>query len=302
MTCEIYNKVLIDVLSRISPSSMITMKEYLKKQIPNMSEEEMNNYVYGNHKAYEVMGYDLSSAHIFTIDNNLGMALQLTKNKVFNRHLPFDSIFIEYSLKIRSDIIIDGFFIKKDKWGTIIRPFYYDNERLLRIMHIDFFDTYFKFHPDKKSEHEQQINLAEKLSDFVMTEKEKQTIRIFFCNLLDFMNTPDVKIVTIERTEEQNAKRIKRGKLPIPPIHLFRFTGELKICLDILNSGVAFSYSHKFWVRGHFRTLRSNKWKIKQGTRIWIRPFIKGDGILIKKVYDCESSKEEEVINNDLSV
>lgn len=258
-----------------------------------MSEEEMDYYIYGNHKAYKVMICDLSSTHIFTIDKNLGMALQLTKNKVFNRHFPFDSMFIEYSLKIRPDIVIDGFLIKKDKWGTIIRPLYYDNSGLLRIMHIEFFDTYFKFHPDKKLEHKQQINLAEKLSDFCITEKEKQKIRIFFCNLLDFMNTPDVKIITIERTKDQNAKRIKRGKLPIPPIHHITITGELKIYLDKLNSGAAFSYSHKFWVRGHFRTLRSNKWKIKQGTRIWIRPFIKGDGFLINKVYDCESPKSE---------
>ena len=81
-------------------------------------------------------------------------------------------------------------------------------------------------------------------------------------------------------------KRILRGKLPIPSQKFIRVNGKLKIYLSELNSGKHFNYSHRFWVRGHFRTLRNDKWKNARGTKIWILPFIKGKGVLVDKIYE----------------
>jgi hypothetical protein len=49
-------------------------------------------------------------------------------------------------------------------------------------------------------------------------------------------------------------------------------------------------YSHKFWVRGHFRHLKADRYHEKK--TLWIVPFIKGQGILIQKNYDVEKGKE----------
>ena len=58
--------------------------------------------------------------------------------------------------------------------------------------------------------------------------------------------------------------------------------------LDQLNNKTDFTYTHRFWVRGHFRVLKDKKWKKSQGKKIWIVPFIKGEGVLIKKEYNVK--------------
>lgn len=112
-----------------------------------------------------------------------------------------------------------------------------------------------------------------------------RNIRLFICNFLDFLNNPEIEYIEVNRTPEQNEKRIKRGKTPIPNYTFVKVMGQLKIYLNELNSGKEFEYSHRFWVRAHYRTLRSDKWKFKKGTRIWIPCFIKGKGLLIEKPY-----------------
>ena len=105
----------------------------------------------------------------------------------------------------------------------------------------------------------------------------------------DLLNNPEVETIEILRTEEQNKKWNNRGKLPLPPQIFIKLDGKLKIYLDQLNSGGCFNYSHRFWVRGHFRTLRNPiRYKNKVGSKIWILPYIKGEGILINKIYEVK--------------
>jgi len=70
---------------------------------------------------------------------------------------------------------------------------------------------------------------------------------------------------------------IKRGKIPIPTMHIIRLKGKLKQYINTLSSGDCFEYHYRFWVRGHFRTLKDEKrWGSNVGRRIWILPYIKG--------------------------
>jgi hypothetical protein len=108
-------------------------------------------------------------------------------------------------------------------------------------------------------------------------------------NFCHYLNTKDALITTVERTKEQNDKRIKRGKSPIPTLHYVKVSEEMRIYLDKLKSSVDFSYSHKFWVRGHFRTLRNEeRYGDNAGVKLWIKPYVKGKGMLIDKKYVVE--------------
>ena len=117
--------------------------------------------------------------------------------------------------------------------------------------------------------------------------EEINTIKRFICNFLDFLNDPEVELTLVERTKEQNEKRLLAGKPAIPKEHFVKLTGKLKIYIDELVKTDALShFNYRFWVRRHKRTFKSLRYsKQVRGTTIWIEPHIKGKGILIKKEY-----------------
>lgn len=53
--------------------------------------------------------------------------------------------------------------------------------------------------------------------------------------------------------------------------------------LKTLKTGRHFSYSHSFWVRGHFRTYTSDRYIGAKGKKQWVMPYVKGKGLLIEK-------------------
>ena len=130
----------------------------------------------------------------------------------------------------------------------------------------------------------------DKLYNLFQTEVNEINVIILsiFKNFINLLDNPEIELITTERSKEQNLKRIKRGKVPLPTIHNIKITGKLKIYLDKLKSNPDFNYTHRFDVRGHWRTLRSDKWKYKKGTKIWIANYIKGEGIYIKKNYEVK--------------
>ncbi|KKM92293.1 hypothetical protein LCGC14_1220010, partial [marine sediment metagenome] len=236
----------------------------------------------------------LRNTKIFHIEEALGLALERTRNKIYNRHLPFDNMFFEYNMNFK-DFNIIGFHITKDKFGVTITIHYLKENNNVLSQHIGFFDRFDEENPIESGVLKDMTKLTAKLNKIdLMKKKDKRHIRNFFCNFLDFLNCPDVDIVVIERTEKENRKRVLIGKNPIPSQTFIRVKGKLKIYLNELKSAGYFNYSHRFWVRGHFRTLRSPKWKNKQGTKIWIPPYIKGKGRLIERVYEVEKPKGEE--------
>jgi len=68
----------------------------------------------------------------------------------------------------------------------------------------------------------------------------------------------------------------------------------LRRYISNLKSNGHIDYSHKFWVRGHWRTLKNEKrYKDSVGKKMWIKPFIKGKGILIDKKYELKKKNLE---------
>jgi len=102
-------------------------------------------------------------------------------------------------------------------------------------------------------------------------------------------NDADMDCVTIETTKEQNEKRIRRGQVAFPTKIYIRAKGEFKRYVNRFNidfdNADRQKLGHKFIVRGHWRNFRSPRYVHKQGKRKWVKPFYKGEGIIISKDY-----------------
>jgi len=260
--------------------------------------------------------HEIEKTHIFKMDKIIRELLMKTDGKINFIKLPFISFFLDTFIEINNCIMF-GLFIhyaikKKElekEFSDIFKSIsnreienllnkLTDNEKNIQIycLGYDFNDNtifYKNFFIEEKGlfkKNQQKTCVTPTFEkELNMEDLNFDTkLSLFVCNFLNFLNDPNVELITIERTKEQNEKRILKGKDPIPPQVFIRITGKLKIYLDQLKSGGHFSYSHRFWVRGHFRTLRSEKWKKAKGTKIWIPPYIKGKGILVNKIYDVK--------------
>lgn len=117
---------------------------------------------------------------------------------------------------------------------------------------------------------------------------------LFVLNFLNFINSPEVKFVTVERDEKRNEKRMMKGKVPIPERKIIKLDGVLKRYVDELRNNPIWHYHYRFWVRGHFRTFRSPRYSEELiGKRRWIPPFVKGKGVLIEQSYLVDKHEEE---------
>lgn len=237
---------------------------------------------------------------IFIIEENVidYLAPEYTNNKIGLRKMPFDKFIILNTIHIggkklkgiiftkvirpsEEQSISSYFIVEKPNTEDIV-----ENSILCQTYTVDIESTTLR----KENQNTNDEELKWTKEDKIFTDK----VRIFMCNFLDFMLNPDVSIINVERTKEQNEKRIKRGKIALPNYGFIKISGQLKIYLDDLRSGKHASYSHKFWVRGHFRTLRNEKrYGDKVGTRIWIPPYIKGSGILIEKMYEVTPNSSQ---------
>ncbi len=239
---------------------------------PIHSYETNNSDIFDN----KLMQYYMETK-VFNISDSIHKLLIKTNNKIYNRQLPFNNFFININfppkfffennniLKRKAFAQVYGLWIMfKPHYDTPVVHFYkpeIDNDNHHIIISFELFNS--------------KGNI---LFDF---------LRVYICNFLDFLNTNEAETIIIERTREQHIKRKKRGKKYLPTQVNIKLHGELKKYINIIESNNKINYNHKFWVRGHFRTLKDNeKYGKNVGKKIWILPFIKGKGILIKKEYN----------------
>jgi hypothetical protein len=228
------------------------------------------------------------------LEKDLIPLVESTENKIFFRPLFFPSIFINNDFHFEN-LIIKGIYITQchTEKGTC---------------------SYFLHHPDvndyavfavaadvdESCEFHISIAFVDKAmgSPFLDSKEENSKlkrcadyIRTVVCNIVDMVegNTDDLSVVTIETTGEQNIKRIRRKQIPLPTKIFIRAKGEFKKYVKKFNSDVEAARSgrlgYKFLVMGHYRHFRDEKFKNVKGTKKWIFPYWKGEGIAISKEY-----------------
>jgi Asp-tRNA(Asn)/Glu-tRNA(Gln) amidotransferase C subunit len=130
----------------------------------------------------------------------------------------------------------------------------------------------------------------------------------------NFINSDDIRYfpINLSDIEKKNKRREKKGKTPYPKnLMEIKINGYLKDYLNEIESGKIYRLSCKFIVRGHYIHFW-NKQKYKniykkfdegklenKGNAVyqltnerilkrWVMPYVKGQGLLIKKRYSLE--------------
>lgn len=261
---------------------------------------------------YEKIEEGLSKSKIFEVDDDIKKLLLLTKTpdhtKNEDLHLPFPYIFIDVSLSkeeleevgitIDSDVDeVCGIILSEGKlFLNQTRRIDVGRDLTMSIMvykknkkgedMVSFNNLY--DHAMIKDEIKKQFGVYSKPEDGTdrdetfVGRKTKRMVYNFSLNFLNFINNPEVTFYSMERN---NKRRQRQGKLPLPNSNKIKLVGELKRYVTDVTNHTGFKHSHRFWVRGHFRKYKSEKYKKMKGKRRWILPFIKGSGVLIEKKY-----------------
>ena len=215
------------------------------------------------------------------IEEDLIPLLENTDNKIFYRPLFFPTIFIN------NDFKFENFIIK----GLLIEDVPSEKDLLIYLIAMDT-DTYeltisiiiltaggtklFRPPPGETEER---------------TEKFNDYIKNIVCNIIDMVegNDEDLEVTTIETTPEQNAKRIKRGKVPFPTKVFIRANKQFKQYVKDFNDAheecEETKLTCKFLVRGHWMHFRAERYVHKKGEKTWVKPFYKGQRIVVAKPY-----------------
>ena len=86
----------------------------------------------------------------------------------------------------------------------------------------------------------------------------------FLLNFLNFLNNPEVEYVEHLRSAKNQERRMKAGKPIIPSSMSIKITGKLRQYIDEAMHGEGWNYGYRFWVRGHFRQLQSERYSEKK--------------------------------------
>jgi len=136
------------------------------------------------------------------------------------------------------------------------------------------------------------------MEDAQRAQHDKEHIDRMVANFLDFLYSPQVKLVNLERSERNVREKRERYGVTPPPITRVVLRGELKRYVDALKREepdvAKWRVSHAFDVRGHFRHLKDERYRPDPENRcrcgcrrcILIPPHTRGRGLFVKKEYE----------------
>ncbi len=230
--------------------------------------------------------------HNFKIEEDLVELLNNTSFKNNLIHLPFTKVKINEFIEIGDGKVIHNIFLIETNIGIQVN-FIHTNFKLrssaIANLHVT---KELKFQGERsiqtsKWTTEERNNMIEE--DAMASENK---IINFVGNFLNYISSRDVEISFIDRTKfnpRYIEKKIKKGKIPNPYIHNVILIGKTKKIYEKLKKERGNQkFSNSFWVRGHWRHLDSIIYKNKRYKNVWILPYIKGVGKLIKKDYEVK--------------
>jgi len=241
---------------------------------------------------------EIHKAKLIYVDKDLLPSILNTDNEIFTRKMGLPCMFINQDFKFKNKLIKGIMILDTKAEFDNMDP----NEKMKLIMenpdvtfntltiictHINMDKTEL----NTSSEEYSIFRIGEVVDNGIVPKDLKDHVSNIVCNILDFMNndTETIEVNTINVTREEQAKAIRKGKMPTPNKVYIRPKQEHRSYYQKFNEEInGLHYGHSFLVRGFWRHLRSDKWKNSRGKSIWIRCFIKGKGILISKKYQLE--------------
>ena len=217
-------------------------------------------------------GIRVQDRRVFKIEKKLHELLQDTNNNDKSiEYLPFENLIILNELRFKHYLIkgINIFMVNDE---PLISCGFLDEKK--KEMHFFGFSEFSYELQNKKFYKKDQLKIIE-------------FIRSYINNFIDLINS-DEEIEQYEikgDSEKGRQKRLSRGKYPKDDYITIKPIKELKkYVLDYTSQKSNEGYSHKFMVRGHFRRYKKGD-RFKESKKVWIKPFIKGQGIYIQKDY-----------------
>lgn len=242
---------------------------------------------------YKELAYFLEDGHKFNIEDGLFKLLNLTKNEVYYRKQPFDSIFINKEIDILDRYSIYGILITDKGDENYIITMGRDNKINKSVL------FNFRLKDGETFEIENEVQLTENIASIPNNEIVlfKKEVANLVCNFLDIFNNPNVE-KEIKRLN--NKEKDLKGRLRFNTEVYINSKDKLKEYIyDNLESS-EINFKHSFWVAGHYVHFKDiNKYKRIYGLSLdelnseglqkeryikrWILPYIKGKGELVNK-------------------
>ena len=230
-----------------------------------------------------------TKAKVFHCSEYLRDMLILTDNEIHARKLPFTCMFIDVEFDYDEHITY---------WGFLLTAVVKDGESL-RYVNEGEAPNGFNVLAIGVDKRDLMVTYAftTVLEDGMIPSSTDKGLLVmlsrFACNFLDFLNDPSVLIVKGDETklkEFEPLQRFYRSKrIDLNKTYFVQISEPLKRYVDnYIYLRTKRGFSHRFWVRGHFRTLHADRYGENVGKRIWIAPYVKGQGILIEKQYDVD--------------
>lgn len=248
------------------------------------------------------LDFMLSDARVFHCSEPVKEMLMETSNTIGKRRLPFPLMFINTDFKI-GDMNVFGllmFQVHGDKGDLVFCrdpkcPEQDEDNHGFGVFAIGF--------KERDSSLRYGYGTISPKGGLQFTrDRFMKKVGLFACNFLDFLLDPNVRFVKASGTDEplkgghKALRNEYEGKrIDLSKTYFVKIADPLQRYVDQwvrmrTNKG----YSHRFWVRGHFRRLRAERYGENIGRKLWIAPFVKGQGVLLHKEYDVESSMSKE--------
>lgn len=264
----------------------------------------------------------LQTARVFEIEDKHKYLLMATNNpkstdvELFSQvRLPFPEIFIDVDFDVDdlngSEGSVHGILLRELKELSIVsNP---DKKNISKItlygltayvsgVSVDGFPFvdrfYFPMVASSNDNNQTKLDYAGAEYD---NKKEAKFIRKFIVNFLLFLKSREVVYIESHRDENNRAKRVKAGKMPLPSSHIIKLTGELKRYVNSLSDAdlIRGHLSGKWDVIGHDRHYRADRYVNMQGKIQWIDSYKKGSGVEVKHVYRVQPDDEKDTLNYD---
>jgi hypothetical protein len=125
-------------------------------------------------------------------------------------------------------------------------------------------------------------------------------VKKFIINFILFLKDREVIYHHHVRGAKNRERRVKQGKVPLPDSNVVKLTGQLHRYVSSLRPGdFKGALSYKFWVAGHWRTYKAERYKQMKGKVVWIEPYKKGEGVEVRRVYRVEPDDMDDVLDYD---
>lgn len=210
---------------------------------------------------------------IFDIDKDLINLLKMTKNTICPKRLPFPTIFINQTFELNDETVF-GLLLSEtpNQNGEGFDILFGSSGIETKNLNVKWVDGMWQ------DGHGSVLTIDD-------NNEYRKNLTLLIMNIVDFINDPEVEHVE-NKGWYRGRRTVKKYPTYKQPKHRrIILKGKIKKYFESLSKGTNFHYSHKFWVRGHWRHFNSDWYVEKRGKKTWIPPYIKGNGLLVPKRY-----------------